>query len=427
MRSLKWFQIVFKFKKWLISGILGLLLLAASLVVLLKDANIGPVQWGISILLAVLGLYGILICLRRIFIKFVNVYSKGILKKPSNVSEIGDIIYKRKILALGPKVVTIGGGTGTSTLLRGLKEYTSNITAIITVADDGGGSGALRNDLGMLPPGDIRNCILALAETEPVMEKLLSYRFNEGSLKGQSFGNLFLAAMNGISGSFEQAVKHMCDVLAVTGRVFPVTEENINLIAELEDGTVIRGESSIGSHNATHPGRIKRIRLSKPSVKPVKQAVDAIYEADVIVLGPGSLYTSIIPNLLVEEIVEAIISSRAIKVYVCNIMTQPGETDGYTVSDHISAIDFHAGRRIIDICVANRSNIRPEILKRYNDDGSDQVEIDYAKIKSMGIRLIEKDMASYKNDVVRHNSDLLAQTIMDIAKSTLIIPGRKRH
>ncbi|HHY63917.1 MAG TPA: YvcK family protein, partial [Clostridiaceae bacterium] len=144
-------------------------------------------------------------------------------------------------------------------------------------------------------------------------------------------------------------------------------------------------------------------------------------------LGPGSLYTSIIPNLLVEEIVEAIISSRAIKVYVCNIMTQPGETDGYTVSDHISAIDFHAGRRIIDICVANRSNIRPEILKRYNDDGSDQVEIDYAKIKSMGIRLIEKDMASYKNDVVRHNSDLLAQTIMDIAKSTLIIPGRKRH
>lgn len=416
MRSFKWFQIVFRFKKWLISGILGVLLLAASLLVLLKDANIGPYQWGISLILAVVGIYGILICFRRIFVKFVNVYSGGIQKKPSNVSEIGDIIYKRKMLASGPKVVTIGGGTGTSTLLRGLKEYTSNITAIITVADDGGGSGALRNDLGMLPPGDIRNCILALAETEPVLEKLLSYRFTEGSLKGQSFGNLFLAAMNGISGSFEQAVKHMCDVLAVTGRVFPVTEENINLIAELEDGTEIRGESNIGNHHTTHPGRINRIKLSKPKVRPVMQAIDAIYEADMIVLGPGSLYTSIIPNLLVEEIVEAIANSHAIKVYVCNIMTQPGETEGYKVSDHINAIDLHAGGRIIDICIANKSKIRPEILKRYNDDGSDQVEIDYAKLKSMGIRIIEKDMVSIKNDVVRHNSDLLAQAIIEIAK-----------
>lgn len=416
MRSLRWFQIFFKFKKWLIGGILGILLLIASLLVLLKDADIGPLQWGISLLLAVLGIYGILICFRKIFIKFVNVYSGGILKKPSNVSEIGDIIYKRKILSSGPKIVTIGGGTGTSTLLRGLKAYTSNITAIITVADDGGGSGTLRNDLGMLPPGDIRNCMLALAETEPVLEKLLSYRFTEGSLKGQSFGNLFLAAMNGISGSFEQAVKHMCDVLAVTGRIFPVTEENINLIAELEDGTEIRGESRIGSHHLIHPGKIKRIRLNKPSVRPIEQAVEAIYDADVIVLGPGSLYTSIIPNLLVEGIVDAIASSRATKVYVCNIMTQPGETEGYTVSDHINAIDVHTGRRIIDICVANKSEIDPDILQRYKDDGSVQVEIDYTNLKGLGIRIVEKDMASIKKDVVRHDSDMLAQTIMDIAK-----------
>ena len=416
MRSLRWFQIFFRFKKWLIGGILGILLLIASLLVLLKDAAIGPYQWGLSLILAVLGIYGILICLRRIFIKFVNVYSSGILKKPSKVSEIGDIIYKRKVLASGPKVVTIGGGTGTSTLLRGLKNYTSNITAIITVADDGGGSGTLRNDLGMLPPGDIRNCMLALAETEPVLEKLLSYRFTEGSLKGQSFGNLFLAAMNGISGSFEQAVKHMCDVLAVTGRIYPVTEENINLIAELEDGTEIQGESNIGNHHLSHPGKIKRIRLSKSSVKPIEQAIDAIYEADVIVLGPGSLYTSIIPNLLVEGIVEAIANSRAAKVYVCNIMTQPGETEGYTVSDHINAIDVHTGKRIIEICVVNNSEIDPDILKRYKDDGSEQVKIDYAKLKSMGVRIIERDMASIRNDMVRHNSDMLARTIFEIAK-----------
>ncbi|MGI6621578.1 MAG: YvcK family protein [Clostridiaceae bacterium] len=416
MRSLKWFQIVFRFKKWLIGGIFGILLLVASLLILLKDATIGPFQWSISLLLAVLGIYGILICFRKIFIKFVSVYSNRILKKPSKVSEIGDIIYKRKILSSGPKVVTIGGGTGTSTLLRGLKAYTSNITAIITVADDGGGSGTLRNDLGMLPPGDIRNCMLALAETEPVLEKLLSYRFTEGSLKGQSFGNLFLAAMNGISGSFEQAVKHMCDVLAVTGRIFPVTEENISLVAELEDGTEIRGESRIGSHHTTHPGKIKRIKLNKPSVKPINQAIDALYEADVIVLGPGSLYTSIIPNLLVEGIVEAIANSRAVKVYVCNIMTQPGETEGYTVSDHINAIDLHTDKRIIDICVVNKSNIDRNILKRYKEDGSVQVEIDHAKMKSLGIRLIENDMAIIQNDMVRHDSDRLAQTIIDIAK-----------
>ncbi|NLP00680.1 MAG: YvcK family protein, partial [Clostridiaceae bacterium] len=261
MRSLKWFQIGLRFKKWLISGVLGIFLLIASLVVLLVNVDISPLRWGISLILAVLGIYGIFICFRKIFIKFVHVYSNGIIKKPSNVSEIRDIIYKRKILSTGPRVVTIGGGTGTSTLLRGLKEYTSNITAIVTVADDGGGSGVLRNDLGILPPGDIRNCMLALAETEPVLEKLLAYRFTEGSLKGQCFGNLFLAAMNGISDSFEQAVKYMGDVLAITGRIYPVTEDNIFLVAELEDGTQIRGESRIGSHNTTHPGKIKQVML----------------------------------------------------------------------------------------------------------------------------------------------------------------------
>lgn len=416
MRSLKWFQIVFRFKKWLIGGVLGVLLLVASLMILLKDAVIGPFQWGVSLLLAVVGIYGIMVCFRRIFIKFVSVYSNGILKKPSNVSEIGNIIYKRKILSSGPKVVTIGGGTGTSTMLRGLKAYTSNITAIITVADDGGGSGTLRTDLGMLPPGDIRNCMLALAETEPVLEKLLAYRFTEGSLKGQSFGNLFLAAMNGISESFEQAVKYMCEVLAVTGRIFPVTEDNIFLVAELEDGTEIRGESRIGSHHTTHPGRIKRVMLDKPSVKPIMQAIEAIYDADVIVLGPGSLYTSIIPNLLVDGVVEAIASSHATKVYVCNIMTQPGETEDYTVWDHINAINSHAGKQIIDICVVNKSRIKPDILKRYKDDGSDQVEVDYANIKRLGIRIIEKDLVKITKDLVRHDSDILAQTIIDIAK-----------
>jgi uncharacterized cofD-like protein len=348
--------------------------------------------------------------------KFVSVYSNGIMKKPSNVSEIRDIIYRRKILSQGAKVVTIGGGTGTSTLLRGLKSYTSNITAIVTVADDGGGSGVLRSDLGILPPGDIRNCMLALAETEPVLEKLLSYRFTEGSLKGQSFGNLFLAAMNGISNSFEEAVKYMGDVLAITGRIYPVTEDNIFLVAELEDGTQIRGESRIGAHNRTHPGKIKQVMLDKTSVAPVKQAIDAIYEADVIVLGPGSLYTSVIPNLLVEGVAKAISESRAIKVYACNIMTQPGETENYTVGDHIEAIYSHVDTPFIDVCIANNGKIQSDILKKYQNDGSIPVAIDNQTIKKLGVRLVEKNLVKIRKDFVRHDSDHLAQTIMELTK-----------
>ncbi|NLM74955.1 MAG: YvcK family protein [Clostridiaceae bacterium] len=414
MRSLKWFQIFFKFKNWLLSGIFGLILLILSLFVLLKDIQVGPYQLGISIILGVFGIYFIILCLRKIFIKFVNVYSSGILKKPSNVTEIGDVIYKRKILASGPKVVTIGGGIGSSTMLRGLKEFTSNITAVITVADDGGSSGYLRNDLGILPPGDIRNCLIALAETEPLMEKLLNYRFQEGSLKGQSFGNLFLAAMNGISNSFESAVKHMGEVLAVTGRVYPVTEENVYLLAELEDGTLIRGESNIGNHYLTHPGKIRRVMFDKENVKPLPQVLEAIYDADIIVLGPGSLYTSIIPNLLVDGVANAIFESRAMKVYVCNIMTQPGETENYTVSDHIRTIHNHAKRQIIDICLVNSGEVDKSILRRYEADGAQKVKVDTPEIKKMGIRLIEENFVKISNGLVRHDSLKLAQSIIEI-------------
>lgn len=416
MKSLKWFQIGFKFKEWLISGILGVLLLISAMIVLLKDVHIGSVQLTISIVLMVAGIYGVVLCLKKIFVKFVSVYSNGILKKPSNVGEIGDILYKRKLLASGPKIVVIGGGTGISTMLRGIKSYTSNITAIIAVSDDGGGSGVLRNDLGILPPGDIRNCILALAETEPVMDKLLKYRFTEGTLKGQSFGNLFLAAMNGISDSFEQAVSQMGQVLAVTGRVYPVTEENTFLVAELEDGTQIRGESKIGNHHLTHPGKIKRIMYDKKNVLPIHHAIDAIYGADLIVIGPGSLYTSLMPNILVDEIPKAIVESKAKRVYVTNIMTQPGETEGYTAGDHINALHDHAGFSFIDICLVNNGKVKPAVLKKYKADGAEQVMIDLSKIKRMGIRLIEKDLAKTSNDLVRHDSDKLAQAIMEIWK-----------
>ena len=276
-----------------------------------------------------------------------------------------NLIYEKRLLVKGPKIVVVGGGTGLSTMLRGLKYYTSNITAIVTVADDGGGSGALREDLGMLPPGDIRNCILALADTEPLMEELLQYRFTDGRLKNQSFGNLFLAAMDGVSENFEDAVQKMSSVLAVTGKVLPVTLEDMKLVAELENGNVIEGESQIPEEAIKQNSRIKKLMIEPRDAKPLQDAIRAIEEADAIVLGPGSLYTSIIPNLLVKDIADSIRKSDAIKIYISNIMTQPGETHGFKASDHIKVLKKYGGRGIVDYVIANRGDIPSHIKERY--------------------------------------------------------------
>lgn len=322
---------------------------------------------------------------------------------------------REDLLMKGPKVVAIGGGTGLSTMLRGLKQFTSNITAVVTVADDGGGSGVLRQELGMLPPGDIRNCILALADTEPLMEQLLQYRFKDGKLKGQSFGNLFLAAMDGISSSFVEAVRRMSDVLAVTGKVLPVTLNNVTLCAELEDGTIICGESQIGKHKYFNKCRIKRVYLEPADSEPLDEVIDAINQADAVVLGPGSLYTSILPNLLVRGICSAIKNSSALKIYVCNVMTQPSETEEYSVSDHIRALEDHSCGGIIDLCIANKSVIPDAIREKYRNDGADQVQIDREILAGTGIRLIEGDYASLRNDLVRHDSLKLAEAVIKAA------------
>ena len=239
------------------------------------------------------------------------------------------------------KVVVIGGGTGQSIFLRGLKKITPNITAIVTVADDGGGSGVLRSDLGMLPPGDIRNCLLALANTEPTMQEVMQYRFEEGGLKGQSFGNLFLAAMNGLYGNFETAVYKLSEIFNITGRVLPVTLESIDLIAKLKNGNIIKGESKIPKEVRKQKSKIEEVYLEPKDAKPLSEVINSIYEADYVIMGPGSLYTSIMPNLLVEGVVEAIKGTKAVKIYIPNVMTQPGETDGYDVLEHVKAINKH--------------------------------------------------------------------------------------
>ena len=310
------------------------------------------------------------------------------------------------------KVVVIGGGTGLSTMLRGLKQYTSHITAIVTVGDDGGGSGKLREDLGMLPPGDIRNCILALADTEPLMEDLLQYRFTEGSLKGQCFGNLFLAAMAGISENFEDAVQKMSSVLAVKGKVLPVTLDDMKLVAELENGEIIEGESKIPSEVIVRKTRIKKLAIKPIDAKPLEEAIKAINNADVIIMGPGSLYTSIIPNLLVKGIPEAICKSPAKKVYISNVMTQPGETNGFKVSNHLKVLMDYGVAGNIDYVIANNGIIPPDIKEKYARENAELVVLDYENISNLNVNVIEADLIKITKRYVKHNAEKLAELIM---------------
>ncbi|MEG0842805.1 MAG: YvcK family protein [Romboutsia sp.] len=319
-----------------------------------------------------------------------------------------------------PKVVVIGGGTGQSIFLRGLKHYTQNITAIVTVADDGGGSGVLREDLGMLPPGDIRNCLLALANIEPTMSEVMQYRFTEGALKGQSFGNLFLAAMNGLYGNFETAIYKMSEIFAITGRVLPVTLEDVNLIATLENKNLVKGESRIGDAVKSQMSPIEKICLEPSNAKPLDDVINSINNADIIIMGPGSLYTSIIPNLLVEGVVDSIKKSNATKVYIANIMTQPGETDKYNVLDHVNAILKHANSNIIDYVISNNEVMPGHVFDLYKKDGSEQVLLDknqQEKLEVMGITAIEDNLIEIKKHYIRHDAKHISNIAINLALS----------
>ena len=316
----------------------------------------------------------------------------------------------------GPRIVAIGGGTGLSTMLRGLKLHTRNLTAIVTVADDGGGSGVLREDLGMPPPGDIRHCMEALANAEPVMEQLLSYRFPSGSgrLTGQSFGNLILAALNGIYPSFDEAVARMSEVLAISGRILPVTTENVRLEATFENGTSVVGESKIFQFKKEQDCRIRSVRLLPERPAALPAAVEAIGEAELILLGPGSLYTSVIPNLLVDGIAEAVCRSKALKLYICNIMTQDGETEGMTASDHVAALLDHSGPGLVDLCLCNSAPVRPGLLERYREEDAIPITVDREAVEALGVELVTRPVSSETSHYARHSVTRLAQAVMEL-------------
>ncbi len=329
---------------------------------------------------------------------------------PGNEDELLDALLAQRRLSRGPKIVVVGGGTGLSNLLRGLKQYSSNITAIVTVADDGGSSGRLRREMGVLPPGDIRNCLAALADEEKLLTELFQYRFESGSgLAGHSFGNLFLTVMNEITGDLEQAIEASSKVLAIQGQVLPATPMDVQLWAELSDGRRIVGESKITEAR----GRIVHIGCLPPNPPAVPKAVKAIEEADYIVIGPGSLYTSLIPNLLVPDLVKAIAAQRVPRIYVCNIMTEPGETDGFSVSDHVRAIDTACGAYLFDAVLVQKTMPSDGVIRHYAQAGVGPVLLDRTAILDSGRRIIAANVMEERDDLtVRHQSQRLAQVLL---------------
>ena len=342
------------------------------------------------------------------------------------------------------RVVAIGGGTGLSTLLRGLKRFVAapsstpqpassdleegsphlaglirDLSAVVTVTDDGGSSGRLREDLKMLPPGDVRNCLVALSEDEHLLSKLFQYRFTTGNLGGHSFGNLFLAALTGISGDFAQAVQTSSQVLATRGRIYPSTTANATLSARMDDGSVVHGETAISASKRS----ITELMIDPPDAGPLPETLDAIAAADLITLGPGSLYTSLITNLLVRGIPEALAASRATRVYICNLMTQANESLGLTASQHIEKILNHAGEQIFDYALINTAPIRPATLAQYAREGQTPIEADLNRIRALGVEPITGDFL-HEGEVLRHSYDHLAETVLHLA---LLSTAPMRH
>ncbi len=400
-------------KRWLLLFMLGVVIISLGFAYILRQVYIyytfPNFVWYITLqfipryirgaLFMGVGVACIVVAVWRIYQSLISA-----LLPAGKEDSLVNIIYNTYHLKRGPKVVAIGGGTGLSTLLRGLKVYTGNLSAIVTVADDGGSSGRLRRELGVPPPGDFRNCIAALADAEPLMTRLFQYRFGEGSgLEGHSFGNLFIVAMSGVVGNFEEAIRESSRVLAVRGKILPSTLANVTLYARMEDEATVQGESKI-----TQSGnRIKQVYIEPQNAQAYSEAVDALMEADLIVLGPGSLYTSVLPNLLVDGIAKAIAASSALKVYVCNVATQRGETDGFSVADHVEAIRRHVGSKTVDYVIAN-SNVQAALPQEW------QVGVVYPDAQGLdGVELVTCDTVDEENRL-RHDSKKLGSSLMSL-------------
>jgi uncharacterized cofD-like protein len=421
LRLVRWLHPGIGVKRWVALIVFSLAIFILGLFVLLGQ-NVVRAVYGIlaptsfSTLLLALGL----ILLGALGVLFgVQRASRSIVRAIAAPAEgrMGEILFEKRLLSRGPRMVAIGGGTGLPSLLRGIKYLTTNITAVITVMDDGGSSGRLRQELHILPPGDIRNCLVALAEDESRISELFNHRFLEGTLQGHSVGNLVIAGLQEMTGSFDRAIEEMSTILNTRGRVLPATLEHAELVAQLDDGRVVQGESRIPRAG----GRIRSMRLSRPGVPAYPKVLEEIGQADAIILGPGSLFTSVIPNLLVAGIREAIERSHAKKFYIMNLMTQPGETEGFTAREHLKALNEYIDLRLFDFVVLNSQQVPSRLLEQYAQEGSIPVEDDLEEPNEWGIQVIRENLleimtlprwpTDHQVPTVKHNSQQLARVI----------------
>lgn len=431
--GLKWLTPGMRVKRWLVLIPIGLFPVIAGVMVL---ANVRAIDFldeadrflsrtlrlplDLPVVFVPLGLGLIVLGLALILAAFIGV-NRSIVGAvaPESLGALPEVLHRRLALSQGAKIVVVGGGTGLSTLLRGLKKYSSNLTAVVTMTDNGGSSGLLQKQMvgGILPPGDIRNCLVALADAEPVMQQLFQYRFNtrdeSDGLSGHSFGNLLIAAMADITGDFERAIEETSNILNIRGRVLPTSVDTVELVGEMADGREVTGETNIAKDDTV----ITRLKLCPDNPRPLPEVVDAIRQADIIILGPGSVFTSVIPNLLVKEVARAIGASHALKVYVCNVMTQPGETGGFSASDHVQAIENHAKpflgakQRVFDYVLVNTARPGDDALERYHNIGAEWVTPDADTIAARGYRAIKGTFIS-DTAVVRHDPDKIARAIL---------------
>jgi uncharacterized cofD-like protein len=413
----KWFYPGMRVKRFLLIVLLGIIIMAVGLIFLIDLSRFLWIKNQIKNLFIYYQIAPhfsgfILIILGSAFVILgIANMNRSILTRvvPQQVDQVHDIIYLQKKLGKGPRIVVIGGGTGLYALLRGLKQYTSNITAVVTVFDSGGSSGQLRDELGVLPPGDIRNCLVALSTKEPLMTRLFQYRFKNGSLRGHSFGNLFITAMSEVSGDFSRAVEKSSEILAIRGKVLPSSMEDVTLCAKLKNKELIKGEKNISQSK----DKIESVFIQPSHVLPLTDTIQAIKEAGVIILGPGSLYTSVICNLLVENISESICQSTALKIYICNVMTQPGETDRYSTSMHLKEIIKYLPQNCIDYVLVNSKTLSKEVAKKYQEKGAHAVRDDLQLKFNQKTRVIRQELLSEHN-FARHDSGKIARLVMDI-------------
>ena len=411
----KWFNSETKIKRWILLIIVGIVLACYGMSKLLVEKQLQFKELAIIVLSFVCGFTFVVIGMVYMQKRTLEILvQESDTRKENKNGNVKSLIFNKKVYDEGPNIVVIGGGKGLDSVLKGLKKYTNNITAIVTVSSYGEEITNSRKQLETLPLDDIKSSLVALSSNEEIMNKVMNYQFTEGKLQNLSSGDIYLSTMNHILGDFSSAVQNCSEVLNITGKVFPVTLDEMHICAELEDGTVIEKRENILKTVMEKVSKINRVYLQPYHCSPAPGVIEAIQKADAIVIGPGSLYTNVIPNLLVKGVAKAIKENNGFKIYISNLMTEAGQTDDYKLSDHIKAIEDHAGKGIIDYCIYDTGEIIPEFVRKYNKEGSELLETDTSKVKDMGIKLIQRNLSCVDGDKLRHNPDGIALAIIQL-------------